>query len=202
MLAGAPGRPGRRIARARCCEGVFDRYAQAMEAMDYGTAASEVLAIVSAANHYIEDTAPWALAKDPEKAGELASVIWNLLEVIRIASELYDPFMPKISAEVRRRLALDPERRATFVMPASGAAWWVASPSRRASLSSRAWSTSRNGTPAALLRSAALRFFLALVCCALLRRIAGGRLHGIGVFRLEKPILAKNVDLWRSVSRG
>ena len=91
------------------CEGVFDRYAQAMEAMDYGTAASEVLAIVSAANHYIEDTAPWALAKDPEKAGELASVIWNLLEVIRIASELYDPFMPKISAEVRRRLALDPE---------------------------------------------------------------------------------------------
>lgn len=91
------------------CEGVFDRYAQAMEAMDYGTAASEVLAIVSAANHYIEDTAPWALAKDPEKAGELASVIWNLLEVIRIASELYDPFMPKISSEVRRRLALDPE---------------------------------------------------------------------------------------------
>ena len=79
-----------------------------MQTMDYSGAAAEVLAIVSAANHYIEDMAPWALAKDPEKADELALVIWSLLEVIRIAAELYDPFMPSISAEVRRRLSLDP----------------------------------------------------------------------------------------------
>ena len=90
------------------CDGIFERYAACMETMDYSGAAAEVLAIVSAANHYIEDMAPWALAKDPEKADELALVIWNLLEVIRIAAELYDPFMPSISAEVRRRLSLDP----------------------------------------------------------------------------------------------
>ena len=72
-------------------------------------AAGEVLAIVSAANHYIEDSAPWALAKDPEKADELARVIWSLIEVIRIAAELYEPFMPRISAEVRRRLSLSTE---------------------------------------------------------------------------------------------
>lgn len=89
------------------CDGIFERYAACMEAIDYSGAAAEVLKIVSAANHYIEDMAPWALAKDPEKADELASVIWNLLEVIRIASELYDPFMPRISAEVRRRLSLE-----------------------------------------------------------------------------------------------
>lgn len=89
------------------CNGIFERYAACMEAIDYSGAAAEVLKIVSAANHYIEDMAPWALAKDPEKADELASVIWNLLEVIRIASELYDPFMPRISDEVRRRLSLE-----------------------------------------------------------------------------------------------
>ncbi len=89
------------------CAGIFERYAARMEAMDYGGAAAEVLGIVSAANHYIEDMAPWALAKDPARANELAQVIWNLLEVIRIAAELYEPFMPSISAEVRRRLSFD-----------------------------------------------------------------------------------------------
>ena len=89
------------------CAGIFERYAACMETMDYSGAATEVLAIVSAANHYIEDMAPWALAKDPERADDLALVIWNLLEVIRIVAELYDPFMPSISAEVRRRLSLD-----------------------------------------------------------------------------------------------
>ncbi len=90
------------------CEGVFGRYASAMESFDLSRAAGEVLEVVSAANHYIEDMAPWALAKDPAKADELAHVIWSLLECIRIASELYDPFMPSVSAEVRRRLGLDP----------------------------------------------------------------------------------------------
>ncbi len=173
--------------------------------MDYGTAASgEALAIVSAANHYIEDTAPWALAKDPEKAGELASVIWNLLEVIRIASELYDPFMPKVSAEVRRRLTLDPEpsrdlpaRRRLRVGRPGG---WPARREGRASLPALGRLAATERLPLCSGRQHCV--FLVLVCCALLRRVAGGRLHGIGVFRLEKPILAKNVDLWRSVSRG
>ena len=91
------------------CDGIFERYAKHMEQFDYTAAAAEVLSIVSAANHYIEDMAPWALAKDPARADELAQVIWNLLEVIRIAAELYEPFMPNISAEVRRRLSLPVE---------------------------------------------------------------------------------------------
>ncbi|WP_102371692.1 methionine--tRNA ligase [Enorma phocaeensis] len=106
----APVRPAdfeRATALHDACAGVFERYAARMEAMDFGGAVSEVLGIVSAANHYIEDKAPWALAKDPAQSDELAHVIWSLLEVIRIATELYDPFMPSISAEVRRRLSLD-----------------------------------------------------------------------------------------------
>ena len=91
------------------CADVFERYAAYMNAFDYSHAAAEVLEVVSAANHFIEDKAPWALAKDPAKADELAWVIWSLLETIRIAAELYEPFMPRISAEVRRRLGLATE---------------------------------------------------------------------------------------------
>ena len=50
-----------------------------------------------------------ALAKIPSAPTSLLFVIWNLLEVIRIASELYAPFMPSVSAEVRRRLSLSQE---------------------------------------------------------------------------------------------
>ena len=87
-------------------EGVFDDYAAAMEAFDYQAAAKRVARVVDAANLYIENSAPWALAKDPDRAGELALVIWNILEAIRIVAELYAPFMPGVSAEVRRRMSL------------------------------------------------------------------------------------------------
>ena len=96
------------------CAGVYDAYAAHMASFDYQDAAADVHAIVAAANLYIENSAPWALAKDPEKADELAFVIWNILEVIRIAAELYAPFMPEISAEVRRRLSLPAEPEGTL----------------------------------------------------------------------------------------
>ncbi len=88
------------------CEGVFDAYAEHMATFNYQAACADVMGIVEAANLYIENSAPWALAKDPARADELALVIWNVLEAIRIAAELYDPFMPAISAEVRRRMSL------------------------------------------------------------------------------------------------
>ena len=96
------------------CAGVYDAYAAHMASFDYQDAAADAHAIVAAANLYIENSAPWALAKDPEKADELAFVIWNILEVIRIAAELYAPFMPEISAEVRRRLSLPAEPEGTL----------------------------------------------------------------------------------------
>ena len=65
--------------------------------------------LVHAANHYIEDSAPWAVAKDPERAGELADIITSLLESIRICAHLLAPFMPETSAEVLRRMSLGDE---------------------------------------------------------------------------------------------
>ena len=90
-------------------EGIYDRYASRMEVFDYAGAKDVVMELVHAANHYIEDSAPWAVAKDPERAGELADIIVSLLESIRISAHLLAPFMPKTSAEVLRRMSLEGE---------------------------------------------------------------------------------------------
>ena len=72
-----------------------------------GAAGSVVYqSLVAEANLYIENSAPWALAKDPAKAEELAFVIWGLIEAIRIAATLLAPFTPATSAEVMKRIGL------------------------------------------------------------------------------------------------
>ncbi len=87
-------------------QGIYSRYAQKMAAFDYQGAAKDVMEFVAVANHYLEDKAPWALAKDPANAEELAFVIWGLIEAIRIAATLLEPFTPATSAEVMRRIGL------------------------------------------------------------------------------------------------
>ncbi|WP_455137584.1 methionine--tRNA ligase [Thermophilibacter sp.] len=89
--------------------GIYDAYASCMERFDYVGAKDVVMELVHAANHFIEDSAPWAVAKDPERAGELTDIIASLLESIRICAHLLAPFMPSTSAEVLRRMSLGDE---------------------------------------------------------------------------------------------
>ena len=96
---------------AAIAEGLYERYAAKMAEFAYGDAAKEVMELIHAANHYIEDSEPWTLAKDPAKAGELANVIWNLLEAIRISAHLLSPLMPSTSAEALRRIGCEAEAR-------------------------------------------------------------------------------------------
>ena len=110
---GSPARPADAHAFANpladVAEGIFARYSARMEVLDYAGAKDEAMELIHAANHYIEDSEPWALAKDPEKADELAFVIYNLLEAIRISAHLLAPFMPQTSAEALRRIACEAE---------------------------------------------------------------------------------------------
>ena len=101
--ADAPG-AGTDNPLAAVADGLVERYAAKMETFAYGDAAREVMELIHAANHYIEDSEPWTLAKDPAKACELAAVIYNLLEAIRVAAHLLMPFMPMTSAEALRRI--------------------------------------------------------------------------------------------------
>ena len=87
-------------------EGLYAEYSAAMDVIDYSGAADAVGKVCTLANHYVEDSAPWNLAKSEETADELAAVIYNALEAIRIMAMFYAPFMPNTSAEVFRRLSL------------------------------------------------------------------------------------------------
>jgi methionyl-tRNA synthetase len=69
----------------------------------------KVLALVGRANKYIDETQPWALAKDPEKNRELASVMTHLASVIYIAATLLQPVLTETPKKVYEQLGLDPE---------------------------------------------------------------------------------------------
>ncbi len=79
---------------------VGDEAAACLEKMDFPNALSAIWKLVSRANKYIDETAPWLLAKDPEKRGELATVLYHLLECIRISTVLLSPFMPLLPGKV------------------------------------------------------------------------------------------------------
>lgn len=75
-----------------------------LEKLDFSTALADVWILVSRTNKYIDETMPWALAKDTENRGRLAAVMYNLLESIRIITVLISPFMPDTSKEIAARI--------------------------------------------------------------------------------------------------
>ncbi len=89
------GTDGELIALA---EGTFEKVRAAMDALDAPLALTEIFALVSRANKYIDETTPWALAKDESKRTRLGAVLYNLAEVIRISAILLKPFLTKAPA--------------------------------------------------------------------------------------------------------
>jgi len=62
--------------------------------------------LINQANKYIASMAPWALAKDPGKAGRLNTVLYQLLEVLRFVAVLISPFMPQTAEKIQRQLGI------------------------------------------------------------------------------------------------
>lgn len=69
----------------------------------------EIFKVISRANKYIDETAPWVLGKDASKRARLASVLYNLLETIRICATLLKSFMPSTMPEVLRQAGVPQE---------------------------------------------------------------------------------------------
>ena len=86
--------------------GLYAKFDECLGKVDFTGATAAAQELAGAANLYVEQQAPFRLAKDPEKQGELAFVMYNLLESIRIIALYLAPFMPNTSAEVFRRLSL------------------------------------------------------------------------------------------------
>ena len=101
--------------------GLPDAYEQRMRGLDYAGALESAWDLVKRANRYIEDSAPWNLAKTDETRPRLEAVLYNALEAVRIAALFTAPVMPNTSAEVWRRLGLGDVTAVTDLAAAS--AW-------------------------------------------------------------------------------
>ena len=80
---------------------------EALDKLNFSIGLTEIWKFVSRTNKYIDETAPWTLAKDESKRARLAEVMYNLCESIRIISVLIAPFMPDTCTEIRRQLGLE-----------------------------------------------------------------------------------------------
>ncbi len=81
-----------------------DKVFAKMDDLHVADAISEVFNIYKRCNKYIDETMPWALAKDPEKQGRLQTVLYNLIESISIATNLLRPFMPETAEKIFKQL--------------------------------------------------------------------------------------------------
>ena len=80
---------------------------QKMEQLRVADAISEIFNIFRRSNKYIDETMPWALAKDEAQHGRLATVLYNLVEAITIGASLLEPFMPETSQKILAQLKTD-----------------------------------------------------------------------------------------------
>ena len=97
--------------------GLRDKYEAQMEKYAFQNALAEVFKVISRANKYIDENAPWVLAKSEENYPRLARVLYNLLETVRICGGLLSPFMPQTAEEISKRLggaAMDWDSLAVF----------------------------------------------------------------------------------------
>ncbi len=79
-----------------------------LENLQFSTALAELWKLISRTNKYIDETAPWQLAKDEGKRARLAAVLYNLCESIRIISILLEPFMPSTTTKIREQIGFEP----------------------------------------------------------------------------------------------
>ncbi len=81
-------------------------YRERMDRLDLGGALEAVWNFASRANRYVEESAPWKLAKDPAQSPRLDSVLYNLAESLRLIAVLVTPVMPNMATQIRAQLGV------------------------------------------------------------------------------------------------
>ena len=84
--------------------GARDKVAKKMEDLRVADAISEVFAVFRRCNKYIDETAPWVLAKDEAQKDRLSEVLYNLVESINIGASLLESFLPETAAKIATQL--------------------------------------------------------------------------------------------------
>lgn len=85
---------------------VIEEYEQMMEKYELSNALASVWRLIGRANKYIDETAPWILAKEEGLAARLGTVLYNLMEVIRGITIMISPFMPKLPDRIWDQIGL------------------------------------------------------------------------------------------------
>ncbi len=80
------------------------RVSDAMDKLRVADAITEIFNLFKRCNKYIDETMPWALAKDEDKKDRLATVLYNLVESIVIGATLLEPYMPETSEKILAQL--------------------------------------------------------------------------------------------------
>ncbi len=88
---------------------VVKEYEGSMDHMQFSVALNQLWSLISRTNKYIDETAPWTLAKDEDKRTELASVMTHLAENLRIIAVLLQPFLTRTPGEILLQLGLQEE---------------------------------------------------------------------------------------------
>ena len=84
--------------------GVYDKVESKMAELRVADALTEIFNLFKRCNKYIDETEPWALAKDEAKRDRLATVLYNLVEGISIGAGLLEPFMPETTQRIMKQL--------------------------------------------------------------------------------------------------
>ena len=93
-------------------KGLRDRYEGQMEKFQFQNALEEIFKVIQRANKYIDETAPWVLARDMEASGpRLAAVLYNLLETVRVCAVLLTPFMPESCGKIFAQIGAEESAR-------------------------------------------------------------------------------------------
>ncbi len=99
------GKAGTRIYDAA---GLWDETSKAVLAHDPREALARIWAVITRANQFVEETKPWALAKDPSRIDELADVLFNLADSVAHVAVLLQAFMPETAKVILERLKIGP----------------------------------------------------------------------------------------------
>lgn len=83
---------------------IKDVVEEKMNSLKVNEAIDEIMEVLKKCNKYIDDTTPWVLAKDENKKDRLATVLYNLLESIRICAILLSPYIPTTSKNIYKQL--------------------------------------------------------------------------------------------------
>ncbi len=91
----------------RVAEAVPEEVAKCLESLDINQALTAIWSLIGRANKYVDESAPWALAKDSANQGRLQTVMYNLIEVQRVAALLVKSFLPETGEKIWSQLGVE-----------------------------------------------------------------------------------------------